>query len=175
MAAHQAPPSLGFSRQEHWSGLPFPSPMHETEKWSHSVVDCRLLHLWDFPGKSTGVGCHCLLLTDNYVYIKKPEFLPLGRHPLTRARRGSCHQDSFFPSVLLGLQWGRIPRAHKPYKCKGSTAQCWLDRWSPQVSWWDRGELIGMSWGTSGNQHSQDFQWLYSQSPHKVKYIQMLF
>ena len=26
MAAHQAPPSLGFSRPEHWSGLPFPSP-----------------------------------------------------------------------------------------------------------------------------------------------------
>ena len=31
MAAHQAPPSLGFSRQEHWSELPFPSPMHESE------------------------------------------------------------------------------------------------------------------------------------------------
>ena len=33
-------PSLGFSRQEHWSGLPFPSPMHESEKWkwSRSVV-----------------------------------------------------------------------------------------------------------------------------------------
>ena len=28
MAAHKAPPSLGFSRQEHWSGLPFPSPKH---------------------------------------------------------------------------------------------------------------------------------------------------
>ena len=26
-AAHQAPPSLGFSRQEHWSGLPLPSPI----------------------------------------------------------------------------------------------------------------------------------------------------
>ena len=24
--AHQAPLSMGFSRQEHWSGLPFPSP-----------------------------------------------------------------------------------------------------------------------------------------------------
>ena len=24
--AYQAPPSMGFSRQEHWSGLPFPSP-----------------------------------------------------------------------------------------------------------------------------------------------------
>ena len=72
-AAHQAPPSLGFSRQEHWSGLPFPSPMYESEKWkwSHSVVSdsswphglqpTRLLHPWDFPGKSTGVGCHRLL------------------------------------------------------------------------------------------------------------------
>ena len=40
MAAQQAPPSLGFSRQEHWSELPFPSPMHESErwKWSRSVV-----------------------------------------------------------------------------------------------------------------------------------------
>ena len=32
MAAHQAPLSLGFSRQEHWSGLVFPFPMHESEK-----------------------------------------------------------------------------------------------------------------------------------------------
>ena len=44
--------------------------MHESEKWkwSHSVMSdssrlhglqpTRLLHPWDFPGKSTGVGCH---------------------------------------------------------------------------------------------------------------------
>ena len=32
MAAHQAPPSLGFSRQDHWSGLSSPSPMDESEK-----------------------------------------------------------------------------------------------------------------------------------------------
>ena len=31
-AAYQAPLFLGFSRQEYWSGLPFPSPMHESEK-----------------------------------------------------------------------------------------------------------------------------------------------
>ena len=73
MAAHQAPPSLGFSRQEHWSGLPFPSPMHESEKWkwSCSVVfdslrpyglqPTRLLRPWDFPGKSTRVWCQRLL------------------------------------------------------------------------------------------------------------------
>ena len=40
MAAQQALLALGFSRQEHWSGLPFPSPMHESEKgkWSLSVM-----------------------------------------------------------------------------------------------------------------------------------------
>ena len=31
-AAYQASLSMGFSRQEHWSGLPFPSPMDESEK-----------------------------------------------------------------------------------------------------------------------------------------------
>src|SRR5574341_824546 len=39
-AAHQAPPSLGFSRQERWSGLPFPSPMHESES---EVAQSRLI------------------------------------------------------------------------------------------------------------------------------------
>ena len=123
MAAHQAPQSLGFSRQEHWSGLPFPSPMHSCVAssvkfqkylkacthcrlrawgvvcgspitlcsfvfaciWSfqycyltytflpilpnaaaaalqpHGLQPTRLLRPWDFPSKSTGVGCHCLL------------------------------------------------------------------------------------------------------------------
>ena len=31
MAAHQATLSLGFSRQEYWSGLPFSPPVHESE------------------------------------------------------------------------------------------------------------------------------------------------
>ena len=53
-------PSLGFSRQEHWSGLPFPSPMHESESEVAQSCPSRLLHPWDFPSKSTGVGCHCL-------------------------------------------------------------------------------------------------------------------
>ena len=51
----------------------FPSPMHESEKWKwncsvmsdslrpHGLQPTRLLHPWEFPGKSTGVGCHCLL------------------------------------------------------------------------------------------------------------------
>ena len=42
IVAYYAPPSMGFSRQECWSGLPFP----------------MLLHPWGFPGNNAGVGCH---------------------------------------------------------------------------------------------------------------------
>ena len=28
---------------------------------AHGLQPTRLLHPWDFPGRSTGVGCHCLL------------------------------------------------------------------------------------------------------------------
>ena len=81
-AAHQASPSLGFSRQEHWSGLPFPSPMQEREKWKwscsvvsdsyrpHGLQPTRLLRPWDLLGKSTGVSCHCLLRSDIYLVVK---------------------------------------------------------------------------------------------------------
>ena len=31
-AAHQAPPSMGFSRQEYWSGLPLPSPNYKVKR-----------------------------------------------------------------------------------------------------------------------------------------------
>ena len=81
-AAHQAPPSLGFSSQEHQSGLPFSSPTHESEKWKwsrsvvsdpqrpHGLQPTRLLRPWDSPGKSTGVGCHCLLESKWFVLFK---------------------------------------------------------------------------------------------------------
>jgi len=46
MAAHQAPPSLGFSRQEHWSGLPFPSPI----KWL-VLRKCPTLYMYVFEGE----------------------------------------------------------------------------------------------------------------------------
>ena len=86
MAAHQAPPSLGFSRQEHWSGLPFPSPMYESEKgkWSRSVVSesswphgqqpARLLRPWDFPGKSTVLKSKSITLLTKVCIVKAMVF-----------------------------------------------------------------------------------------------------
>ena len=75
-------PVPGILRQEHWSGLPFPSPMHESQKWKwsrsvmsdpqwpHGLKPTRLLRPWDFPGRSSGVGCHCLLQNTKAVLLK---------------------------------------------------------------------------------------------------------
>ena len=41
--AHQAPLSLRFPRQEHWSEVPFPSPMHERKSESEAAQSCGLL------------------------------------------------------------------------------------------------------------------------------------
>ena len=96
-----ASPSLGFSRQEHWSGVPFPSPMHESEKWkwSHSVVSnsvwpqrrqpTRLLHPWEFPGKNTGVGCHRLLWTEGLPISKTAE--KLGLPCSSNSKESACN------------------------------------------------------------------------------------
>ena len=53
-AAHQAPPSLAFPRQEHWSGLPFPSPVRKSEvaqlcPTPSDPIDCSL------PGSVRGI------------------------------------------------------------------------------------------------------------------------
>ena len=42
-AAHQASLSLGFSRQEHWSGLPFLSPMNKRKRKSEVAQSCTTL------------------------------------------------------------------------------------------------------------------------------------
>ena len=86
-AAHQAPPSLGFSRQEHWSGLPFPSLVHGSEKWKwsrslvsnssqpHGLQPTRLLCPWDFPGRSPGVGA--VAFSKTFTRFKKMQVFTL--------------------------------------------------------------------------------------------------
>ena len=52
-AAFQAPPSVGFSRQEYWSGVPLPSPWNRQRVWQignpllHCGWECKLVQpLW---------------------------------------------------------------------------------------------------------------------------------
>ena len=64
-------PGILQARTLEWVAISFSNAWKEKWKWSRSVVSdsyqphglqpTRLLHPWDFPGKSTGMGCHCLL------------------------------------------------------------------------------------------------------------------
>ena len=49
IAAHQAPLSMGFSRQEYWSGVPLPSPGESSRPRDRTQVSCtggRGFNLW---------------------------------------------------------------------------------------------------------------------------------
>ena len=84
--------------------------MHESEKWkwSHSVVSdslrphglqpIRFLRPWDFPGKSTGVGCHRLLRTP-----RLPLFFFVNDAPSVPVKVWQPHLPK--PLTFLFLQW----------------------------------------------------------------------
>ena len=65
-------PGILQARTLEWVAISFSNAL----KWSRSVLSnswrphvlqpTRLLHPWDFPGKSTGVGCHCLLFIQHF-------------------------------------------------------------------------------------------------------------
>ena len=87
-AAHQAPPSTGFSRQEYWSGVPLPSPTHnwatekqwqgvggEGESWLQD--DLSTLHLL----------CTLFLLLLHQLYL-----ISSGIRSLRSGSPGFCHQ-----------------------------------------------------------------------------------
>ena len=42
-AAYQAPPSMGFSRQEYWSGVPLPSPEYKLQGTKNSAPEELML------------------------------------------------------------------------------------------------------------------------------------
>ena len=109
-------PVLGIlqARMLEWVAISFSSAW----KWSRSVVSdssrphglqpTRLLRPWDFPGKSTGVGCHCLLRDGPYlkiiktVYVKHTANIILNKEklkafPITTWIRQEC---SLLPLLL---------------------------------------------------------------------------
>ena len=157
MAVHQAPPPLGFSRQEHCSELPFPSPMHESEKWKwsrsvvsdpqwpHGLQPSRLLHPWDFPGKSPGVGCHCFL-RQNLLELTPKKRCPFHHRGLeckSRESRDTWSNRQVWP---WSTKWSRakanrvLPRErtgqskHPLPTTQDTTLHMDITRWSIQKS-----------------------------------------
>ena len=91
-------PSLGFSRQEHWSGLPSPSPVHESESEAaqscltlsepmdcsppgssvHGIFQARALEWGAIAFSALATRCSCMILfwsvdVSRYVYVQPPQ------------------------------------------------------------------------------------------------------
>ena len=122
--------------------------MHESKKWKgsrsvvsdssrpHGLQPTRLLHPWDFPGKSTGVGCHCLLW-DGECNCKIKRHLLLGRKVMTnldsellKSRNitlpSKVHlvKGMVFPIVMYGYENWTIKKAEH-WRTDAFKLWCW--------------------------------------------------
>ena len=77
----------------------------------HGLQLTSLLHPWDFPGKSTGVGCHCLL-QNNYTNTFKKGVLERGQGSR------SSHRRLLPCSPVEGRRQGRAGRGPHHIYCK---------------------------------------------------------
>ena len=88
-AAHQAPSSMGFSRQEYWSGVPLPSPIYVWGRAKEIIIDTLL----------------------NSVHRKGTELLTLEKQQTYSMTRSSCqnpilhwrNQESLEKWLILAL------------------------------------------------------------------------
>ena len=91
-AAYQAPPPMGFSRREYWSGLPLPS--HD---WT------EIMHFYE---KDYTVKCHSLYITSSVSACLVAQLCPTLWNPL------DCSpQSSSVPGILQAriLEWVSMP------------------------------------------------------------------
>ena len=137
MAAYQAPLSLGFSRQEHWSGLPFPSPTHESEKWkwSRSVVSRQ--EYW------SGVP---LPSTKHTQIVSRQFFMSLKTSPCLPQRNTNSSigtQESVYRDIHCSI----VYKPQNKKQAKGRVINCCKVRpqntiWKnvnmerPKIQWW---------------------------------------
>ena len=102
----------------------------------HGLQPSRLLRPWDFPGKSPGVGCHCLLTDPNMrLHLRShlllegppPDTVALGVRISTQESGGHRHldhgpgfrHDDNFAGRTLSLKSGRAPLSQRPLGLDG--------------------------------------------------------
>ena len=88
----------------------------------------RLLCPWDFPGKNTGVGCHCLLQGIFPTQGIKPQSPALQADSLPSKPPGKCHSCNFQPLsyLLIGLKIKRAQTTWADQSEPSSHDYCWL-------------------------------------------------
>ena len=95
--------AISFSNAWKWKVKVKCSVMSDSS-WPHGLQPTRLLHPWDFPGKSTGVGCHRLLWWPTLDSILKSRDITL----LTKVH---LVKPMVFPLVMYGCESWTIKKA----------------------------------------------------------------
>ena len=112
--AHQAPPSMEFSRQEYWSGLPFPSPGDfpdprieprspalQTEKQAnHKRTNTTWFHLYEVSKCNSILKSRDITLPTKICLVKAMVF------PVVTYGCESCTKESLSPKELMLLNCG---------------------------------------------------------------------
>ena len=99
-----------------------------TTFWPHRLYLTRLLRPWDFPSKSTGVGCHCLLRTKGWHTPNKERILPIWR---------SSKQNTGF-TLSFGLEMKhQLFLDFRPFSLQNETLHSALPVLRPSNSIWN--------------------------------------
>ena len=112
-AAYQAPPSMGFSRQEYWSGVPLPSPSGTSDK--EPTCQCRRCKRQDSVaglGRSPGEGKYSGLVRGLLSCIGEGNGNPLQCSCLENFRDGGAWWAAVYGVEIFKAE--RIQRANIP-------------------------------------------------------------
>ena len=133
-AAYQAPPSMGFSRQEYWSGVPLPSPTPAltTPNAAIPAVACCAPSAWDttptWPSPTITESTVQILLL--FYHFLHPKWRQTYLFPVSQV----LHRFGGFPGAASGkepaCQWGRHKRwGFNPWAGKIP----WRRAWQPTL------------------------------------------
>ena len=96
-AAYQAPPSMGFSRQEYWSGVPWPSPnQHEYTLKLHRVIYQLHLKQINQQTKKQVLWIHSIWIPAPNSYYLLPVWSETNHNTPMRGDTCVCTTDSLF-------------------------------------------------------------------------------
>ena len=105
---------------------------HLTLLWPCGQYPARLLCPWDFPGKSTGVGCHFLLQGIFPTQVSNTHLLHWQAHPLLLSHQGSPLR------VIPTDQKNRLSDVEGPLSLISSW-RWWEAEQNASPKWWDLG------------------------------------
>ena len=107
--AYQAPPSMGFSRQEYWSGVPSPSPFMESNiciiSYKQWMVTPQTWHISTVYNSTVDTHQTQLAKCPNCISCSKAKFIQVHSSRLTWYWSLSIHPASSFHSTKEKLSW----------------------------------------------------------------------